>query len=743
MNPSFSSSCFQVRAAHERFVPSKLLEELEEGMSLTTNDWKMKFTAFQYRESQPDFFGKTGIPWNGMMIAYKEGGEIRVEFVDIIVHDSKEDAVSSFQQLVVGWKAIVRRHPTLNKTFLRTDGAMCYSCVRMCKLLALSERLSGMRVVAHFLGEAGKNKTPLDGHFGARGKMARTEIVKAHGTKDAVDADTLVRVLAGDRMASSYTVSTTTDRTPFPNSGCNEIKGIAHMSERRYEYSSDGHCTGVLFRQQSGLGVGLRLTSEELLGDLASALIPVALEHAVNENVGVSSTPLCTSLEKEEIMTKAGLKRKVRAEKHAEERSVAAKFCTRERIKASSLFACCDHPHGNKNCNRTFFKRASLEDHTKFGRHSNGIHSPWELSTTRPADVEPGLPLVIEPRITGEIRQVFVKAAEPRSTEHQRWSLEFAQHSRIESGAAVSESGPVHVDWEGVVEVPYAGSFVLDPVQGGVAVFKQLERSGRRTLPQFDILIACHKVGGDDPTQKMNHWAVSRIMQEACLPEGVAVVAQEHPQLTLFAAAAERGVALLSSRLEVLDPSQVKPYLSKSHKELLDLRRGLLERRTRRRSDLRKHFLAAERKEGTRLLMLEKASILVLAGELAGKRESTAGDDSSVIDDETPSVVVNRRFETYLASLTPAGPCPIPWALLKEAAYLDPDLTLLPSTAPSIPYKPALSLPSLGPSAKSVLDCLSNSSRVSSSDPESAIAATDNSRGFPKRIRRQTSRFLD
>ena len=178
--------------------------------------------------------------------------------------------------------------------------------------------------------------------------------------------------------------------------------------------------------------------------------------------------------------------------------------------------------------------------------------------------------LVADPLEAGAVRERFAKAPAPKSLDSQRWSVEFAKRAAasVESGSAAVGTRAAVAGWEGGVAVPgEAEPVILPPVPPGAAVYSQVDREGRRTLAQFDILIACYTVGGGGEkkaTQKMNHCEAFEIMRQACTPEGVVAVADKNRTMKLFVDAAAAGVALLTSRLEVLDPSQIKAYTSGS-----------------------------------------------------------------------------------------------------------------------------------------------------------------------------------
>jgi hypothetical protein len=77
----------------------------------------------------------------------------------------------------------------------------------------------------------------------------------------------------------------------------------------------------------------------------------------------------------------------------------------------------------------------------------------------------------------------------------------------------------------------------------------------------------------------MNHWETFKIMRQACTREGVVAVAAKNQTLKPFVDAAAADVALLTSRLEVLDPGQIKAYFGKSAAELEKLRHNLVAKR--------------------------------------------------------------------------------------------------------------------------------------------------------------------
>jgi hypothetical protein len=88
----------EYRAAHESSIAERSLEMLDEHGILVTMDWKMKFLAYLYRESQQSFFGKAGIGWHGVMVMRKlADGDYAVSYYDQVLSEGKEDSLASLQ----------------------------------------------------------------------------------------------------------------------------------------------------------------------------------------------------------------------------------------------------------------------------------------------------------------------------------------------------------------------------------------------------------------------------------------------------------------------------------------------------------------------------------------------------------------------------------------------------------------------------------------------------------------------
>ena len=180
------------------------------GEVIEVSDWKMKFIMLLFRETMPDFFGKSGNPWVGTMfiVKVKPGDELLCFYYDGFMNDKKEDAFAalSFLEAVQG-HFYTEVYPTLftdadvtmpeaifYTVFL--DGAGCYvAAENLLTRLAFSSRIN-VYMKAMYIPEAYFNKTPLDGHFAVAGKQMRAAV--ASGNFDAFDASSMFKARVAD-----------------------------------------------------------------------------------------------------------------------------------------------------------------------------------------------------------------------------------------------------------------------------------------------------------------------------------------------------------------------------------------------------------------------------------------------------------------------------------------------------------------------------------------------------------------
>ena len=195
-----------IRGFHEIKNKNDVYANLKVGEVIEVSDWKMKFIMLLFRETMPDFFGKSGNPWVGTMliVKVKEGDDLQCFYYDGFMDGKKECwfAGMSFCEAVQG-HFFTDVYPTLFEEGRLTvlargvfytvflDGAGCFVAVEnLLTRLAFSSRIN-VYLKAMYIPEAYYSKTPLDGHFAVGGKQMRAAV--ASGFCDAFDASSMFK----------------------------------------------------------------------------------------------------------------------------------------------------------------------------------------------------------------------------------------------------------------------------------------------------------------------------------------------------------------------------------------------------------------------------------------------------------------------------------------------------------------------------------------------------------------------
>ena len=158
-----------------------MFETLGESEFVEVVDWKMKWLMFLLRETQVDFFGKADTCWHGCMYVMTEPSDrtrLRTWYVHCVSDDKKEDSFHSMS-CVESCQLDFVNHVWCPEVAAGTpcfyyaisDGAGCYAGLH--QLLAHIDLSLKTRVYikAHYIPEAGFNKTALDGRFTTDGKV--------------------------------------------------------------------------------------------------------------------------------------------------------------------------------------------------------------------------------------------------------------------------------------------------------------------------------------------------------------------------------------------------------------------------------------------------------------------------------------------------------------------------------------------------------------------------------------------
>jgi hypothetical protein len=252
----------------------------------------MKFLSASFREAMSDFFGKAGMPWHGVMLIRraKEGeglseGVFVVSYIDGMMTDKKEDGFATLSAVYLALKSYKKDHPWIKRCAVKTDGAGAYAGLVFTVGLSMMGELTGIRVTDHYIGESGKGKSQLDGHFGVKGSQLRRIVAAAlHDILSPAKLfEGVKRTLGRNESAQLFQP----DRSRGSTLDTESVKHLSAMSHREYEYESDGTFVALVLRQQTDLGDGLSIAAATLRKPGAPAFAPPRLLSAA----GVTHVP--------------------------------------------------------------------------------------------------------------------------------------------------------------------------------------------------------------------------------------------------------------------------------------------------------------------------------------------------------------------------------------------------------------------------------------------------------------------
>ena len=227
-------------------------------------------------------------------------GEYVASYVDAMMDDKKEDGFATLSAIYLALKAYKEENPHITHAAVKTDGAgtpppctarggsctacdadpTAPSCFRpgaysgiVCTAgLPLMGELTGIRVDDAFTGESGKGKSQLDGHFGVKGSKLRRLIAAA--LHDVLTPQALYEGVAKLLSANEKAMLFQADRSAGSTLDVESVKQLSAMSHRHYVYAEDGTFEAIVLRQQSWLGVGLRVEASKLRKPDARAFQP-------------------------------------------------------------------------------------------------------------------------------------------------------------------------------------------------------------------------------------------------------------------------------------------------------------------------------------------------------------------------------------------------------------------------------------------------------------------------------------
>ena len=360
----------------------------------------MKFLMSVFREAMSEFFGKRGMPWHGCMLVrrplrfeadrYGEG-EFVCEYKHAMMLASKEDGFATLSAVHIALSEYKSENPHVSSALVKTDGAAAYAGATFTLGLSFLGETTGIVVRGHFIGEAGQNKSTLDGEFAVSGSQVRRLICSGlHDVRTPSDLfHGLEKVLSkqGGRTVALFRPAGSEEFA------VETIARLTLMSAREYVYDGSGSFEALLLRRQPFLGEGERLTSADLFPD--GRVAPTAPQVVASTSRGAGSSGQHELVARSDdrgregkadrkLVARSDRGREARAKAKAERKEAAqAKVAAERRRLASEAsvarstarsYRCCDMPGGMHGCDRVFVRLGALNRHLEQGRTNPDVH---------------------------------------------------------------------------------------------------------------------------------------------------------------------------------------------------------------------------------------------------------------------------------------------------------------------------------------------------------------------------------
>ena len=407
------------RAAHEAGVMEMLMQELDETGCIVVADWKMKFLSSSFREAMSKFFGKAGMPWHGVMFVRRAHGteqvmegEFVVTYVDASMADKKEDGFSTLCAVYLAMKTYKEQHPWIEHAVVKTDGAGAYAGMVFTVGLSMLGELTGIRVTDHFIGESGKGKSQLDGHFGKKASQLRRLVAAA--LVDIITPDMLFEGIKQSLGKNEVAQSFQPDRSAGSMLDVESIKQLSVMSHRSYEYEADGSLLLLRLRQQTRLGEGLCIEAGKLrkqgaapfapprllaqavggsteptfdstgrrMSDMSAAAAAAARKGPNDETCAPcapdhDAVPIANVKKRREDKERQVAQDRERREQGKQAAAAALRAASVARCEESEGWHCSIQPDGCPTCVCAFARECDLRKHIQGGKHKEGAMRPF------------------------------------------------------------------------------------------------------------------------------------------------------------------------------------------------------------------------------------------------------------------------------------------------------------------------------------------------------------------------------
>ena len=527
----------KIRSVHDKKLLASVIDKLRDDEVLIIADWKMKLLLLEYRESMHAFFGKRGIPWHGtLFIRNKLHGEYKlngkenvlahlqsdkvIQYVDTLVDNAAEDghAVSSILEYNI--KDYKNRNPHIDNAILMTDGAGCYSGTFLLCFLSVVYKMTGVKILRHFVSEAGQGKTMLDTHFSYAGRHVITSVQSGKGARDimsASDCVTALRERGGIANSTSHCLKFGTNNTAWKKMG--KIKDLYKYSHREYIYGQDGSFESVQLYCTYFRGNPITIVAKLLLKKWPTSTTPASLfasevqnilNNAVIKEQRSDRCSAISSEDKSKVKRVRDMRINDRMLQQTIERS-SIDALNVKRIKEGNLHQCpsCKTLYSSN----FYFKRHELTCQKDLPKQ------PFRSSVIGKAQSNQWLP-----QLSDCFENQIVLPNQDLNTSHTRKLLD--------------------------------GNLIQLPDNNFLDCVKSRGKSSKRTSAQLSFIIDCMEIGNANKQQKLSPSFACKLMKFVGTVEGHALAQYD------FAAVSDSGCKTFC-RKDCLDIQQIKGYFSK------------------------------------------------------------------------------------------------------------------------------------------------------------------------------------
>ena len=138
-------------------------------------------------------------------------------------------------------------NPNITEAILMTDGAGCYSGAYLFAFLPLLYRMTGVKIIRHYISEAGQGKTMLDTHFSYCMRHVSISVSSGRGANNLTSGIAVVVALQQRDGVAHSIAEALTFGTTNKSFEVNKLANLSAYSHREYVCNHIGECTVSLF----------------------------------------------------------------------------------------------------------------------------------------------------------------------------------------------------------------------------------------------------------------------------------------------------------------------------------------------------------------------------------------------------------------------------------------------------------------------------------------------------------------